>query len=579
MVRETWSKKKPCMRGVRRPGLALLASLALAVLAGTAPAVAQHPTPETGGFAGIQPQTTKGTADTVRFLEQATFGPTTALVASVQDVGFEAWLAEQFATAPSSYPALPAMPASSSTGCPTGSPATCVRDNYTMYPLQVRFFRNALDNDDQLRQRVALALHEILVVSGVKIKQPSQMAPYLNMLLDNAFENYRKILWDLTLNPAMGHYLDMVNNDAPVPKSNIAPNENYAREVMQLFSVGVNLLNRDGTLQPDTAGNPIPAYTQDSIEDLAHVFTGWTYAPIPPAKSLRHNPPNFLAPMVLYRDASGKDTNHDKGAKVLLDYPGAVHSTLPAGGDGEVELNAAIDNIFHHPNVGPFVGKQLIQHLVTSNPSPAYVSRVTQAFENNGAGVRGDMKAVVRAILLDPEARGVVKSDPDYGHLREPALFVTNLLRALDARSDGILAAQASAMGQNLFYSPTVFSYYPHEYVVSGTSIQGPELGIQSSLAAINRTNFVNTMAFSQLRSPAPDPGTVLDLSPLKQLAPDATALVGYLNRLLMHGAMTGDMLGTVTGAVTAIPATNPLLRAQTALYLVATSSQYQVAR
>jgi uncharacterized protein (DUF1800 family) len=556
-----------------------VATFLLASLLATSRAPAQHPKPGTGGFSGVQPATTKGTADIGRFLDQATFGPTNSLVAYVQDIGIEAWLEEQFALRLSSYPALPAMPASSSAGCPTGSPSTCVRDNYTMYPLQVRFFQNALDGDDQLRQRVALALHEILVVSGVKVTQPSQMAPYLNMLLGNAFENYRKVLYDLTLSPAMGRYLDMVNNDAPAPPSNVAPNENYAREILQLFTVGVNLLNPDGSVQVDNFGEPIPTYTQDNIEDLAHVFTGWTYAPIPPARPARHSPVNFLAPMVLYRDALGRDTNHDKGVKLLLDYPGAVHSTLPAGGDGDVELNAALDNIFFHPNMGPFIGRQLIQHLVTSNPSPAYVARVTRVFDNNGAGARGDLTAVVKAILLDPEARGVVRTERDYGHLREPVLFITGLLRAFDARSDGILATQANNMGQNLFLSPTVFSYYPHEYVVSGTSVQGPEMGIQSSLAAINRVNFVNTVAFSKLNSPAPDPGSTLDLSPLKLLAGDPTALVGYLNRLLMHGSMSTDALSTVTGAVTAIPTTNPLLRAQTALYLVASSSQYQVAR
>jgi len=152
----------------------------------------------------------------------------------------------------------------------------------------------------------------------------------------------------------------------------------------------------------DNFGEPVPAYTQDNIEDLAKVFTGWTYAPIPPARSVRHNPPNFLAPMVLFRDATGKDTNHDKGVKLLMDYPGAVHASLPPAATGTWSLNAALDNIFHHPNVGPFIGKQLIQHLVTSNPSPAYVARVTQIFNDNGAGVRGDLKAVVRAILSTP---------------------------------------------------------------------------------------------------------------------------------------------------------------------------------
>ncbi len=561
---------------VRRRALA--SALAMAATLVAFPLRAQRPPVGENGIGGVQPATTRGTADTIRFLEQATFGPTNALIAHVQDVGLEAWLEEQFALKQSSYPALPPAPSSSSAGCPSGSPATCRRDNYTMYPLEVRFFLNALGNDDQLRQRVALALHEILVVSGVKIQQPSQMAPYLNMLLDDAFENYRKVLHDLTLNPAMGHYLDMVNNDAPAT-SKISPNENYAREILQLFSIGVNALNADGTLALDVSGNPVPTYTQETIEGFAHVFTGWTYAPIPPAKSVRHNPANFLAPMALYRDATGKDSNHDKNPKELLDYPGAVSATLPAGGDGEAELNAALDNILGHPNVGPFIGKQLIQHLVTSNPSPAYVARVAQAFADDGSGVRGDLKAVVRAILLDPEARGVARSDPDYGHLREPVLFITGLLRPLEARSDGILAGAANTMGQYLFYSPTVFSYYPHEYLVSGTTIQGPEMGIQSSLAAMSRVNFVNTLAFSQLRSPAPDPGTVVDLSPLRQLAGDPTALLGYLDRLLLHGSMSADALATVTGAVAAIPSTNPLLRAQTALYLVASSSQYQVER
>ena len=204
---------------------------------------------------------------------------------------------------------------------------------------------------------------------------------------------------------------------------------------------------------------------------------------------------------------------------------------------------------------------------------------MAQAFDDNGSGVRGDMKAVVRAILLDPEARGAVRTEPDYGHLREPVLFITSLLRALDATSDGILAAQANAMGQNLFDSPTVFSYYPHEYVVNGTSSQGPEIGIQSSLAALNRMNFVNTLAFSQLSLAGAGPRDgPRPLAP-PALAPDPTALVGYLNRLLMHGSMSADALAAVTGAVTAIPAANPLLRAQTAFYLVASSSQYQVAR
>jgi uncharacterized protein (DUF1800 family) len=562
--------------GRHRAGSAILTLAALLV---SLPAWAQPGRPGGSGSTGGGSSTPRLNADVVRFLEQATFGPTDTLVKRVQKTSVRAYLESQFASKVSSYPDFSGVPNDSSVGCPTGSPTTCVRDNYTLYPLQVRFFQNALTSDDQLRQRVALALHEILVVSGVRLPRPSQMEPYLNMLLDNAFENYRKILYDLTLNPAMGRYLDMVNNDAPTTKSNVAPNENYAREVLQLFSVGVNLLNADGTPQLDKSGNPVPTYTQDNIEDFAHVFTGWTYAPIPPAASVRHSPPYFVAPMVLYRDATGMDVNHDKGPKLLLSYPRAVHSTIAANQDGEQELNDAIDNIFNHPNVGPFIGRQLIQHLVTSNPSPAYVARVTRAFNNNGRGVRGDMKAVLRAILLDSEARGTSKTQTDYGRLREPLLFITNILRGVGASSDGILMSQATSMGQNLFNPATVFSYFPYDYEISGSDDEGPEFGILTSTSAINRANLVNTLVFSRINSPTPDPGTALDLTSLTTLAADPTSLVGSLNQLLMHGAMPADMLTTVTGAVTAIPATNPLLRAQTALYLVASSSQYQVAR
>ena len=560
----------------RRPGLlrsAVAALIAVAWAAGAAGQTGRAPRQL------VPSVLASSTPDVVRFLEQATFGPTDALVAHVQAVGFAAYLDEQFGAAVSSYPNLPPAPLKAQDGCPAGSPPTCYRDNYTMYPLQVAFFNNALANDDQLRQRVALALHEILVVSGLKVQQPSSVAPYLNLLLRDAFANYRTILQDVTLNAAMGHYLDMVNNDTAKPPSNTSPNENYAREVMQLFSTGVSMLNPDGSPVLDGSGAPVPTYTQDTIEGFAHVFTGWTYAPAPGVASRQHNPPYFLAPMVLYRNAAGMDVNHDKGSKMLLTYPRAMYPVLPAGQDGDTDLSEALDNIFYHPNVGPFIGKQLIQHLVTSNPSPAYVTRVAQAFDDNGSGVRGDMRAVLTAILLDPEARGAVKDDPGYGRLREPVLFITNVCRAMGAASDGILAGQAKAMGQDLFYSPSVFSYYPHAYEVPGTQLQGPEFGIQSSLAAESRVNFVNALAFSKIRSPAPSPGTSVSFTGLAASASNPAALIAVLDQLFLHGTMSGDMQAAITQAVSAIPSSNALLRAQTAFYLVASSSQYQVAR
>jgi hypothetical protein len=279
--------------------------------------------------------------------------------------------------------------------------------------------------------------------------------------------------------------------------------------------------------------------------------------------------------------------NHDTGTKQLLD--GVV---LPAGQTGDSDLNAAIDNIFQHPNVGPFVGGHLIRSLVTSNPSPAYVARVASAFNDNGAGVRGDLGAVVRAILLDPEARGDVKADPSYGHLREPVLFVAGLLRAFNARaasgaagstSDGYLNPRTSPMEQDVFRPPSVFSYYPPDYLAPGTTdVLGPEFGIYSATTALRRANFVNTIVYSTIPVDANAPfGTSIDIAGLQALAPDPIALLGELNRVLLHGTMSTAMRDSIVAAVNVVPAgTNQMRdRARAALYLVATSSQYQVQR
>ena len=519
--------------------------------------------------------------DIVRFLEQATFGPTLDLVNTVQGIGFNTWLEQQRAAPASRFPDLQAFPSSSSVGCPADDPGTsptCYRDNYTMYPLQVQFFKNALGEPDQLRQRVAFALSQIFVVSGLQIQQPSSMVPFLNILVDNAFGNYRDLLQAVTLNPAMGDYLDMVNNDKPNLAGTIQPNENYAREVLQLFSIGLYALNSDGTFKTDPNGYPIPAYDQEIIEGFAHAFTGWTYATLDGATPKAHNPRNYLAPMWLYRNASGIDTNHDKGEKRLLDYPGAPGAVLASNQDGEADLQQALDNIFNHPNVGPFISRLLIQNLVTSNPSPSYVKRVAAVFDNNGSGVRGDLYATVKSILLDREARGLSRRETDYGHLREPVLFVANLLRALNATSDGIVSDQAKAMGQNLFYSSSVFNYYPHDFMVPGTSIQGPEFGIETSSAAIARANFVNTITFSKIQ-PKNELGTSIDLSGLEALASTPSLLVDWLDSLLMHSSMSSEMKALIIDAVNTVPDTNPRLRAQTAFYLVATSSQYLIQR
>lgn len=574
-------------------------------------------------------------SDAARFLEQATFGPMFATdpsdpnypvsVAHVQDLGIEGWLMEQF-NMPVLYPddqTIPQLgtnyPSPGDPGtcddikdgagmvigggglcwsagaapntCTDTGPSTCRRDNYTAYLLQLSFFTNALSGPDQLRQRIAWSLSQIDVVSELTIGQASWMTPYVQLFDRDAFGNFRDLLYDISVNPAMGEYLNMRGNT----RQNV--NENYAREILQLFSVGLNLLNPDGTpaISGDCAVAPCPTYTQDTITNFARVFTSWNLqTQIPP------NIPNYRDIMWPVNEVN----NHDQNPKTLLDYPDAVNRDLP-GTDGAVnELNEAIDNIFNHPNIGPFIGRLLIQKLVTSNPSPDYVARVTAAFNtgtytgNNtfGSGVRGDMQAVIAAILLDAEAR-TAPGDPYYGHLREPVLFVTNTLRALGidpagSTSDFVLGDQFLPSGathnlrmdQDVFRPPTVFSYYPpdNQLILPDATVFAPEYGIQSTSTALSRINFVRDIAFHNMPTSAKDRpiGTWVDTTPFEpESAGDASALLDDLNARLMHGTMTDALRSLVQNAVTGISEADATGRVQEAIYLIASSSEYQVQR
>jgi uncharacterized protein (DUF1800 family) len=498
-------------------------------------------------------------ADVQRFLEQATWGPTPELVDHVRAIGFRAFLDEQFNAPMTGYPSLALYPTTrDQDACPNGS--TCVRDNYTMYPLQTRFFQNALYGQDQLRQRVAFALHQIIVVSGVDITQPSWMTPYLQTLYRNAFGDFRQLLYEITLNPAMGNYLDLNGN------SRTRPNENYAREVLQLFSIGTATLNFDGSPRLDTSGVPVPSYDQTVINNFARVFTGLRFAPAPQA-----GVPNYIDPMVV------NEPQHDTDMKVLLN--GTV---LPKNRSTMQDLNDAVDNIANHPNVAPFIAKQLIQHLVTSNPDPIYVKRVVSVWG------RGNLRDVVSAILMDPSARQRRDGDPTFGRLRHPAQFIVNVLRAFNARSadrsaesDGYLNPQSINMGMDLFRPPSVFSYFsPAGGVPGGGGLRGPEFALLSTSTALARLNFVNTMVYSRINVGTNSPaGTSIDLAPLQPLASNPGALVEDLNQRLLHGTMTTQMRESIVGAVNAVPASDSLRRVRTASYLVLTSSQYQVQR
>jgi uncharacterized protein (DUF1800 family) len=422
----------------------------------------------------------------------------------------------------------------------------------------------------------------------------------------NAFGNFRTMLYEITLNPGMGEYLNMRGNSV-VNRANPTPNENYAREIMQLFSIGTDVLNQDGTPVLDAQGNRLPSYDQTNIANLARVFTGWDLAASKPwSVDNTVAVANYLDPMV----GNVNVNRYDIAQKTLLtdiNHPSPV--VVPAcsnctGNTSPVNLancqtyattslNTAIDNLFNHPNTGPYVCTQLIHQLVTSNPSPAYVGRCAAAFTNNGSGVRGDMKAVITAILLDPEARGDVKTDPSYGHLREPVLLITNLLRTFNATSDGVLASTpfsyTNDLGQNLFNPPTVFSYYPADYGLPGTNLFGPEFGLLDTSTTYKRANFVNTLFLANsgngipVSAPNRPSGTQVNYSTYQAILTGTggtpQTLVDALNTRMMHGTMSQAMNANIVAAVTAIASSDPAGRTRTAIYLIATSSQYQVER
>jgi len=521
--------------------------------------------------------------DAFRFLTQASFGPTAGELDRVQTLGIPAYLEDQFTQPQSGYPdsQYTYLSLKTSADCnnkdpsgvtyPASAPqAICYRDNLTPTRVQRQFFTNAMTQPDQLRQRVAWALAQIMVVSTVDadLSVAYVLARYQNILLDEAFGNFETLLKRVTLSPAMGTWLNMANNDKP--SGTRVPNENYAREVLQLFSIGLSILNPDGTPVLDATGSPVATYDQTTVKQFARVFTGWTYPSANGSPPSAKNPPNYVSPMVPYPNG------HDTAAKTLLSG-----LSLPANQSAQQDLDAAIHNIVTHPNLGPFIGRQLIQHLVTSNPSAAYVGRVAAAFNDDGQGVRGDMKAVLRAILLDPEARGDVKVDPDYGQLREPVLMVTALLRAAGGVTDGVgLADRVAGLGERPYSAPSVFNFYPPDFTIPGTDLISPEFGIHNSSTAVGRSNLIYSLLYSGIASDPTVPnatGTHIATTALETLATDQEALTSQVESLLLGGPLAPFPHAIVAKAVVLVPATNKAERVRMALYLIASSYFFQV--
>jgi uncharacterized protein (DUF1800 family) len=527
---------------------------ATAAQVGSVPVVVQNPDPGAAASSSLMATVVGGgtpvsAAAAVRFLEESTFGPTPELVSQVQQNGFAPFLEAQLAAPVSTY-------------------ATPLSTDTNLTKVQSQFFANAVNDSDQLRQRVAFALNEIWVVSQNKVTDPVAYINYLQALTKDALGNYYDVMKDVTLTPAMGHFLDMVNND--VPGAGQHANENYARELMQLFTLGVNQLNPDGTPQLDSGGNPIPTYTQNDVMALGRALTGWTY-PTQTGQTLqKHNPFYGGAPMVAF------ESNHDASAKTLLGQP------VAAGQTAEQELDAVLTIIFNHPNVPPFVARQLIEKLVTSNPSPAYVGRVAAAFSSGsfqtyGSGKRGDMQATVAATLLDAEARrgdSPTTADASDGKLREPVVMMVSIARAFHATTDGTgFTGWSSALSQSLFNSGSVFNFFPPTNPIAGTTLNGPEFAIFNTNTSLGRVNFINSIVNGTISS-----GTKLDITPVINAGtPDQMA--DWLNTLFLHGTMSSQMRQSILTAMGAVGSTDRPSQARVAIYLATSSSQYQVQR
>ncbi|MBC7365361.1 MAG: DUF1800 domain-containing protein [Undibacterium sp.] len=466
-----------------------------------------------------------------RFLEQAAFGPTPVELDRVKTLGVNAWLDGQFA--------LPESAIATTSG------------NMGLATLQAEYLNRLAQAPDQLRQRVAAALGQIIVISINKNSYPDEMVPYLRILSRNAFGNYRTLLDEISHSSQMGKYLDLANSNKPTAGS--AANENYARELMQLFTIGLYTLKPDGTRQLDALGNPIRAYDQATVQQVALALTGWTF----PGPG-NNNWENFSGPL------EAREVNHDTRAKTL------VGLTLPGGQTAEADMAATLNWLFNHQNIAPFVATRLIRALVTSNPTPAFVARIAAVFADNGAGVRGDLRAVVRAILTDPEARNDVPA-PAAGRLKDPVYHAAAFVRALGG---SISATNQQAwtfnrMSQTPLAPASVFGFYSPLFRIPRSSLNGPEFQIYGPTESVLRGN----LFWQILTNPGAD--FPVDIAPFVNLAGNTVALIDAVDQTLLYGRMPAAMRQSLANAINA--QSDPLGKAQTAIYLAALSGYYAV--
>lgn len=502
------------------------------------------PTPSTPPASTASPTKPASANDAARFLTQATLGFSRAdLDALVRSGSYGDWLNAQFA--------LPRSQSHFDWLMAKGYGDSANMNN--SQGLDNTLWRKLIASPDALRQRVALALSELCVVSVLGINGPWRqfaVASYLDTLEANAFGNYRQLLGEISLSPAMGYYLTFRGNVKANPAKGSEPDENYARELMQLFTIGLLQLNPDGSVQTN-GGKPVETYKQADVSGLARVFTGWDLdttglaSPYPPE--------------VMRRPMTQVPGRYETGSKTFLG------ATVAAGASASDSLKTALDTLFNHPNLPVFVGRQMIQRLVTSNPSPAYVSRVAAAFANNGSGVRGDMKALISAILLDPEARDAsVAARPDFGKLREPVVRFLNWARAYGAASAsdtwaiGDLSDPATRLGQSPMRSPSVFNFFRPGYVPPNTALsaQGltaPEFQITNEVSVAGYVNYMQQVIGNSLKG-----DLKADYGTLMPLAGNSAALLAEVNLVLAGGALSAATLAQLQSAVDSVAPSTP---------------------
>jgi uncharacterized protein (DUF1800 family) len=533
--------------------------------------------------------------DAFRFLNQSTFGATEAEAARLIGLGDSTNAYARWIDAELAKPAavlLPAVEAAYPNPVPMGFNIASLNA-----PRLEKWFDNTLNGSDQLRQRVAWALSQIFVVSQIGALQnlPEATASFYDLLARDAFGDYRTLLQDVTLHPAMGVYLSMLGNQKAVTGTNLRPDENYAREVMQLMSIGLVELNLDGSVKLDAGGQPIPTYDQNVIEGFARVFTGWKWAcpTTNPGCTFANARPelapvpgyNQVLPMKLYA------AQHESGTKQLLSG-----LTLPANQTGEADLQAALDNIANHPNVAPFISRQLIQKLVTSNPSPAYVQRVASVFNADATGKRGNLGAVVRAVLLDVEARPPTSASPPVapGKVKEPLLRLTQFWRAYGAHSASGKTGAArnfsggvsAVFGEGPGLSPSVFNFYSPGYAPPGEiQSQGmiaPEMQLATEYLNTQVTNYFWTQANARTVTQAPTLNAddmFIDTSQEIAVAADSEALVNRVAERLLGGAAQMSAVLKTQAKAQVERSSAAGTRVTDAVYLIATSPDYMVQR